>query len=401
LKPEIKTPSEQILHHIKELAENIGPRGSTREEEKEAAAYCENHFQKMGYATTTDTFKSATSIYHPHILASLLMLLGFIIYPVAGRVSAAIAAGLCAIALISDLLELAFINNPFRLIVPKGNSQNVFTTLTPQAEHHQDLIILSHLDTHQSAKIFSSPRWVSFFQIFTTLAFVTFSAQMGFFLAGILAQWDWLWYASIPGALSALILLAICWEADHAPFSPGANDNASAVGMLLTLAENLRSNPPTHTRIWFVCTGCEEVQHYGAIDFFKKHKKAFKNPRVLVFEMLGAAGPAWETKEGIIIPFKPDPNLVKIVEGIASEHPELGAYPSFIIGGNSEMADAVRAGLPTITFFGLTPEGRAPYWHQMADTPDKMDPDILQRTYIFTMAFINKLDSQSQKNKNV
>jgi hypothetical protein len=396
VKPEIKTPSQQIYRHIKALAEDIGPRGSTRQGEKEAAAYCERHFQKMGYTTTTDLFKSAISIYHPHILASLLMLSGFVIYPLGERLSAAIAAGLCAIALISDLLELAFISNPFRLVVPKGNSQNVFTKLPPQAEHRQDLIILSHLDTHQSGKIFSSPRWVGFFQIFTTLAFVTFSAQMGFFLAGILAQWDWLWYASIPGALSALILLAICWEADHAPFSPGANDNASAVGMLLTLAENLKSTPPQHTQIWFVCTGCEEVQHYGAIDFFKKHKKAFKNPRVLVFEMLGAAGPAWETKEGIVIPFKPDPSLVKIAEDIAHAHPEWGAYPSFIVGGNSEMADAVRAGLPAITFFGLTPEGRAPYWHQMTDTLDKMDPDILQRTYTFTQAFIRTLDSQAK-----
>lgn len=382
-----------LMPHIQKLADEIGPRGSTTPEERRAAEYGVFHFRQLGYEPTVETFKSATSIYHPHMLTALLMLIAFLIYPLFGRISAALAAGISIFALVSDLLELGFLPNPLRLVVPKGESQNVFATLDPQSEHRGDLILIGHLDTHQAGKIFSSHRWVSFFQTFTTLAFVTFSAQVAFYLAGILAQWNWLWYATIPSALSAIILFAICWEAHHAPFSPGANDNASAAAMVLTLAEELKRNPPEHTRLWFVLTGCEEVQHYGMINFLKRHKHDFHNPKVLVFEMLGVAGPAWETKEGILIPFRPDKTLLKIVETIAEEHPDLDAYPSFIVGGNSEMADAVRAGLPAITFFGLTPEGQAPYWHQMEDTVDKMDPDVLARTYTFTRFFIERLDS--------
>ena len=382
-----------LMPHIQKLADEIGPRGSTTPEERRAAEYGVFHFRQLGYEPTVETFKSATSIYHPHMLTALLMFIAFLIYPLFGRISAALAAGISIFALVSDLLELGFLPNPLRLVVPKGESQNVFATLDPQSEHRGDLILIGHLDTHQAGKIFSSHRWVSFFQTFTTLAFVTFSAQVAFYLAGILAQWNWLWYATIPSALSAIILFAICWEAHHAPFSPGANDNASAAAMVLTLAEELKRNPPEHTRLWFVLTGCEEVQHYGMINFLKRHKHDFHNPKVLVFEMLGVAGPAWETKEGILIPFRPDKTLLKIVETIAEEHPDLDAYPSFIVGGNSEMADAVRAGLPAITFFGLTPEGQAPYWHQMEDTVDKMDPDVLARTYTFTRLFIERLDS--------
>ena len=382
-----------LMPHIQKLADEIGPRGSTTPEERRAAEYGVFHFRQLGYEPTVETFKSATSIYHPHMLTALLMLIAFLIYPLFGRISAALAAGISIFALVSDLLELGFLPNPLRLVVPKGESQNVFATLDPQSEHRGDLILIGHLDTHQAGKIFSSHRWVSFFQTFTTLAFVTFSAQVAFYLAGILAQWNWLWYATIPSALSAIILFAICWEAHHAPFSPGANDNASAAAMVLTLAEELKRTPPEHTRLWFVLTGCEEVQHYGMINFLKRHKHDFHNPKVLVFEMLGVAGPAWETKEGILIPFRPDKTLLKIVETIAEEHPDLDAYPSFIVGGNSEMADAVRAGLPAITFFGLTPEGQAPYWHQMEDTVDKMDPDVLARTYTFTRFFIERLDS--------
>jgi acetylornithine deacetylase/succinyl-diaminopimelate desuccinylase-like protein len=383
---------QTLLDHIHALAVTIGPRGATRPEERQAAEYARQQLENLGYQTQTEVFRSATSIYHPHIITALLMLAAFIIYPFFGRISAGIAAGLSLLALVSDLLELGFSPNPLRWVTPKGDSQNVFTTLDPQDEHRQDLILVGHLDTHQTGKIFSSQGWVKFFQSFTTLAFAAFSAQVGFFLVGVLTQWSWLWYASIPSAIAALILLAICWEADRAPFSPGANDNASAVAMVLTLAEALKPAPLTHTRVWFVLTGCEEVQHYGMIDLIKQHKNEWLNPKVLVFEMVGVAGPAWETKEGIIVPFKPDQALVHIVETIAQQNPELGAYPSFIVGGNSEMADAHRAGLPAITFFGLTPNSQAPYWHQPEDTPDKMNPDVLANTYQFTRLFVDQVD---------
>lgn len=55
--------------------------------------------------------------------------------------------------------------------------------------------------------------------------------------------------------------MALCIEADRTPFTAGANDNASAVGLVLTLAEALVKQPLQHTRVWLACTGCEEVQH--------------------------------------------------------------------------------------------------------------------------------------------
>ena len=136
--------------------------------------------------------------------------------------------------------------------------------------------------------------------------------------------------------------------------------------MVLTLAEELKQKPLRHTRVFAVCTGCEEVQHYGMIDWYRRHRADLRSPRAVVFEMLGVDGPA--------------------------DHPEWGAYPSSISGGNTEMADALRAGVPAITLFGLTRDGVAPYWHQKEDTFDKMKPDVLQRTWDFTRALIDKID---------
>lgn len=59
------------------------------------------------------------------------------------------------------------------------------------------------------------------------------------------------------------------------------------------------------------------------------------------------------------------------------------------------MADALRAGVPAITLTGMGPGGETPYWHQVQDTYDKIDPQVLERAYAFTWAFIQALDARA------
>jgi hypothetical protein len=380
------------LDHIRFLSEEIGPRGPTREGERKGAEYAQAQIQKMGLKPVFETFRSARSIFLPHLIGSLLMLAAFIIYPLAGILSAIIAALLSIIVLVTELQELGFQNNLYRLTLPKGESQNVHAVIPPSGEHTCDLVIVGHLDSQRTPFIFRSPKHVKFYDNFVTLVFVTFIVQVLLYSLSIFFPWSWVWYATIPTAICSIALALICIEADSTPFTAGANDNATAVGMVLTLAEQFKKKPLEHTRVWAVCTGCEEVQHYGMIDFYRRHLADLKNPNALVFEMLGCSGPAWLTREGIIVPFKADPGLVERVERLAKEHPEWGAYPARISGGNTEMADAVRNKIPAITLFGMTPEGVSPYWHQKADTFDKMDADVMERTWALTNALIGEID---------
>lgn len=380
------------LEHIRFLAVEIGARGPTREGERKGAEYARAQFKAMGLQPTWETFQSARSIFLSHLIGAAVMLLAFIIFPLGGTLTAIIAALLSALVLACELLELGFVNNPYRWVIPKGESQNVFTIIPPAGEHRQDLVVVGHLDSQRTPFIFRTPKHVNAYDRFVTLTFITFIAQVVLYALGALFGWVWVWYATIPTAVCAVVLAAICIEADLTPFTAGANDNASAVGMVLALAQHFTHQPLQHTRVWAVCTGCEEVQHYGMIDFYQRHLAELKNPRALVFEMLGCSGPAWLTQEGIVVPFKADPGLVAMVKQLSDEHPEWGAYPTTISGGNTEMADAVRRGIPAITLFGKTREGVAPCWHQQADTFDKMDPDVMARTWALTTALIEKID---------
>jgi hypothetical protein len=380
------------LEHVRVLTEDIGPRGPTTEGERRAAAYCEKELREAGLAPEIESFRSARSIFLPHLLASAAMLVAFAVYPLAGRISAGFAAILSLIALASDLLELSFRGNLLRWIVPKGSSQNVVARVPPSKEHKRDLVLIGHLDSQRTPIVFSTPRWVAVYQSFTTIAFVLFVVQVLLYSIGAFTQWDWIWLASIPSAVAAILLAAMCIQADLTPFTVGANDNATAAGLLIALAESYQAHPLNNTRLWLVCTGCEEVQHYGAIDFFERHKRDLHNPVSIAFEMLGCAGPAWLTSEGIIIPFHSDARLVELAESIAANHPEYKAHASQIRGGNTEMADALRVGIPAITIIGMGTKGEMAYWHQVEDTFDKMDPEVMGRALAFIRTYLQAVD---------
>ena len=383
------------INHIRRLAVDIGPRGPTRPGERQGALYAQGQLEKMGFQPVFETYSSARSIFHPHLLASALMLLAFLLFPLGGRITAIVAALLSIFAVTCELLELSFVNNPFRMIVPKGESQNVFAVIPPASEHLRDLVLVGHLDSQRTPIIFSTQRWVTIYNYFVMVTFLSFIVQIVMYGLAIFLPISWAWYAGIPSALCAILLAAMCLHAEATPFTAGANDNATGVGMVLTLAEQFSTQPLQHTRVFAVCTGCEEVQHYGMIDFYKRHRADMKNPAALVFEMLGCSSPAWVTKEGIIVPFFADKRLVQMAESLAGEHPEWEAHPCVINGGNTEMADALRAKVPALTLTGMTKDGTSPYWHQLADTFDKMDPVVMERAWDMTQAMIRRLDNES------
>ena len=383
---------EEWLAHIKALAVGIGPRGPTREGERRGSEYAKASFLQSGLQPVWETFRSARSGFHPHLLGSLIMLAAFAIFPLSGAVTAGIAALLTVAVIISELQELGFRGNLLRALVPKSESQNVFAIIPPKSGHTRDLVLVGHVDTQRTPLVFRTPAWVQVYDKFTMVSFIAYLWQAIDFTLAMIFTWPWAWLASVPSAVCAALLAAMCIQAECTPFTAGANDNASAVGLVLTLARRLAKHPLERTRVFAVVTGCEEVQHYGMIDFYRRHRSELKAPRALVFELMGCAGPSWLVREGIIVPFRSDPQLRRAAERLAAEHPEWNAYASSVSGGNTEMADAVRFKVPAIALGGITRDGVLPYWHQRQDTFDKMNPEVMARAWEMSLALILEID---------
>lgn len=390
------SPSQRLLKHIQHLSVEIGPRGPTRSGEKKGHEYGRDQLLRFGLDPQWETYPSARSIFHPHLLGACFILISFILFAIPGLVFKLAAAVITVLTLISEVQELSFMNNLLRMAIPKGQSQNVFATIPPSGEHRQDLVLVGHMDSQRTPFIFRTPKHVRAYDLFTMVAFVTFLIQAVIFSIGVFTYQTWMWYAAIPSAVCAILLAAMCLQAEATPFTAGANDNATAVGMVLTLAEDYAQEPLINTRIFAILTGCEEVQHYGMINFYQRHLAELRHPKALVFEMLGVEGPAWIEREGIVVPFRSDPKLSQIASSLSEQHPEWGAYQASISGGNSEMSTSARFKVAGLCLFGLTRSGVAPYWHQVGDTYDKMKPEVLVNTYEFSRAIITSLDQDAR-----
>ncbi len=131
----------QWLAHIRALAVEIGPRGPTTQAERMGAEYAKEQFVKIGLIPRWETFKSAKSIFLPHVIGAALMLMAFLVYPLGGKLTTAFSALISIGVIVNELLELSFQPNLIRWMVPKGESQNVSVVIEPEEEHRQDLVL--------------------------------------------------------------------------------------------------------------------------------------------------------------------------------------------------------------------------------------------------------------------
>lgn len=392
------------LEHVRALAEGIGLRLPTSRGEAKAAEYCRDTLSSLGYDPKTEEFPSTGSVFMPHLVAASLFLLAFVVYPLFPPVSRYLALAVTSFALFSETMEITLRPHPVQMVLPKRPSRNVLAVAEPAGgpgsaqatAPAQDIVVIGHMDSQHTPIIFSSKGWMAAYRLYSTLAFVAFVIQEFLYVGGAFGGWTWAWPASAATAFMALLLVALTLQAELSPSTHGANDNATAAGLVLTLAEDLRRRPLGRSRVWLVCSGSEEALHEGAKSFFARHKGELQNPRAVVLEMLGCAGPAWLIKEGFVLPLPSHPSLRRVAERVAASNADLGAHGSVLVGGVTEMSDAILAGVPAITLIGLGPDGSTPYWHQPADTVDKIDASpggAMERNYRFVKAFLEAVDA--------
>ncbi len=382
------------MEHIRHLAGNIGPRGSTTPKEAEAAQYAFEVLNKEGLNPIIEPFTSARSAWQPYALFSALALISELLFLFVGKQGAAVAFALTAIALASVLLELAFRPNPIRLLLPKGRSQNVVAKIAPKGEVREKVVLMGHLDTHRTPLVFSSPGWLKVFGSLVPLGLASALVLIALFLAGVFSPSPALKFASFPFALIILGIFLITVQADLTPYTPGANDNASGAGIVLSIAEKLARSPLENTEVWAVLSGCEEVGCYGAEAFAQAHKRELGKAIWLVLDSVGGkdTGPVYITKETFLLTSHSDRELLALADKIASSHPELGAYSKAFRGAYTEGAIGVKHGFRVLTMVGLRKDGLLPGWHRPTDTLENIDPEVVEKTERFVWELLKEID---------
>jgi aminopeptidase YwaD len=383
-----------VMDHIRYLAETVGPRGSTRPPEKRAAEYAEKVLREAGLNPVTESFVSGRSTYHPFALFAALVLLSVAVFWWGGRWGAAAAALLTAASLVSALLELAFRPNPFRWILPKGQSQNVWARIEPKGEARENVVLIGHLDTHRTPLLFAK-RWVRILGNLVPLAMGSCLLLMAAFVTRIFLASPILSYAALPLAVIMLALFLLMMQADFTPFAAGANDNATGVGVVLEMARNLRSQPLDHTRVWVLASGCEEVGCYGAEAFAVGHKAELNRAVWMSIDSVGGAGAGvtYLSDETFLLTTRSDPRLLEYADEIARGNPAYNAYPHVYKGAYTEGAIGGKHGFRVLSFVNCRRDGVLPEWHRPTDTTANIDSAVVENTRLFVDELLRRIDA--------
>lgn len=175
------------------------------------------------------------------------------------------------------------------------------------------------------------------------------------------------------GIAQSLGTIVTMTDIARTPVTPGANDNASSVAVLLELAR--RVQPPPGVRLLLVSTGSEESNSEGMQAWGRRHFPHLDRATTtfVALETLGSGHLAIAEAEGFLV-LHPYTRLVKDRLEDAARDQDIEIWRGLSNSFASDGQIALHAGYPT-ALLGALDELKLPRnYHKPWDTPDGLDP---------------------------
>jgi hypothetical protein len=377
----VSVPAE-LEKTMREVIETLAPlpRRAGSDGEREAARWIATRLEQAGCSVTVDTeqfldgyARLLGGLSAAGALAGLAALGG----RTRRRVAAAAAAGVAA-AIADDVS-----NGPRVLrraaVKPKQTWNVVAQAGDPEAR--RTLVVLAHHDAAPTGKIFddraqvalgerfpgiieridtSLPLWWALLAAPLLVAFGAGRGRRG--LTGV-------------GTAGCVLGAAVFADVARSPISPGANDNLSAVAVLVALAERLRERPVEGLRVLLVSCGAEEVLQGGIHGFAARHFPGLPRERTWFVNLDTVGSPRLILLEGEGTVVMED-YFDRTFRDLVARAAENAGAPVRRWMRSRASTDAVipsRAGYPTVTLASTDRYKALSNYHQMSDTPENID----------------------------
>jgi Peptidase family M28 len=314
--------------------------------------------------------------------------------------------GLVLFAAVSMYLDLNTRFYLLRRVFFRRASQNVLSRGN-RPEAPARVILCAHYDAAQTGRAFD-PRSIErgarlqaslpfplgpFRILFWSIALLL--PPLGARMAGLEGEW-----ISIVQLVPTLILIGgvfLLVDIALSPVVPGANDNASGVATVLSVATELDGEPPEHLDVWVLLTGAEECLQEGMRSFVRAHRDELDRDSTYFVNVnaVGAGHVRYETAAGWVVTYAMGGRLTELCEAVAEADRDgenrYGAEP----WRRGVAADSLppRLAKYRATTVGCTNElGFVPGYHTAVDTPDRIDPAALERAQGFLADLVGTLD---------
>jgi len=254
------------------------PRLAGSQGEERAASYIEKKLEEFGYHTQREPFVVPLT---PWGLMRIFVLLAILIL-IGARVLAAFTPPASSLLMFLTVASLVFYRSLWLWLAGSGfllgrlnrrrkkersmGSQNLIAKLPAREQPDRTLYLVAHYDSKsQNLSILHR----AFFLLLAVLSFLWLAIRYAGSLGepiGMTPSWG----VELPVAIGLWGLISI-FMIRTANQSPGALDNAAAVGVLLQVAGALRKDPLKRSEVIFLFTGAEELGAHGAFAYLKRH----------------------------------------------------------------------------------------------------------------------------------
>jgi len=376
---------EKLVDAVRVLSVEIGPRGSASEAEGQAAEYAAERLRRAGFEVKIEPFRGLTTFSLPYGL----IYSGFVLAAPLHLLSPAASFALALLSLAAFLTEIHALPTLSR-ILPKGQSQNVVGVRRPKGEVKRRVVISAHLDSSKAALLWH-PRMVAGFRrsFLTMVGAMLAIVLLG--LVGLFLPLGRVWWAQLACSLylSASVILLVHRELfmEH---TPGANDNASGVAVLLAAAEEL-SDLQT-TELWAVATGCEESGLCGMLAFMDAHRFDRENTYFINLDNCGAGRVAYITAEGVLLRYPSDAELLRLASQVIAEE-GLDVEPRAYHTLTTDALVPLTRGHKAMGVMAFDEQGVLPNWHWPTDTVENVDQTAMDNALRLVVGVVRKLDS--------
>lgn len=390
---------ERALEHARVLARR--GRGSATQAEAEAARYVQDALVQLGLEDVhQQPFRGLRSIWLFLSLAFGLALVGhaaiWMLSAALGKWEALVVS-LIAFGMSFYLLwrKFTFRSYPLQEMLPHGPSQNVTAVIQPRGDVLSKVVLVSHLDSHRAVFWYASDWLARAYGLASPL--VVWGVAAAPLLYALRAVTEWQVFGWLGLALGALHFLG--WfsgvTADLGPYSPGANDNAASVGIVLALAEWLKAEPLEHTEVHLAFTGCEETGCDGMLALLREQGEALKDALFVDLELPGIGERlVYLPAEGVVrrrrIPAEVERLVRQMGEGFS-----LQAASGSAAGYFTEAGAAWEHGFKAVCLVTM-PEGSnlLPEWHRLTDRAERLQPAALERMGELVWEMLGRVDKK-------
>ncbi len=384
-------PSKYVQH----LSKRIGARGAGSDGEAAAASYILRTLSDSDIEVNMESFSCWKSDLTAIMLLYLLAIASYVLFRYSYTLSLLISAAVFLLFLV-ETLSWAVLSK----LLPRSNASNVMARVRPTDTRLRRVVLTANYDSARRSPL-GRPMLARAYRVLYLLSFISITIIVVLGVVGLLASLtkvdshtiNLLWFATIPfPSYLFLFLLVMLTGEIRGQYTAGANDNASGLGVMLSVISSIADNPLEHTDVWAVATGRGCAGGRGMVALLRRHHRQLKDAFIINIDHVGLGKTRIITREGVMFGFRCSWKLRRLARSAAdkSKGLDVGKGKCRVKKSNAMVAKA--RGYRSMTIGGLT-GGTYPGWKNADDTNDSIDRESLDQSVRLLQLLLDEIDA--------